>query len=98
MIRMYCQRKHRTKSGLCPECAELDTYAREHSDQCPFMEKKTFCFNCQVHCYQPDMRERICRVMRYSAPRMIFHRPMMTIHHVFEMRKERKSRIKRDLL
>ena len=29
-----------------------NTYARECSDKCPFMETKTFCSNCRVHCYR----------------------------------------------
>ena len=58
MIRLYCKHNHRTKE-LCPECAELDSYARFRSNHCPFMENKTFCSNCKVHCYKPEMREKI---------------------------------------
>lgn len=29
------------------------------SGKCPFMENKTFCSNCKVHCCKPEMRERI---------------------------------------
>ena len=50
MIRLYCRKRHGTRTGLCPECAELDAYARTRSDRCPFMETKTFCSNCKVHC------------------------------------------------
>lgn len=89
MIRMYCKKMHNTQTGLCGECAELEAYARARSDSCPFMEAKTFCSNCRVHCYRTDMRERIRQVMRYSAPRMIFHRPVMSITHVIEMKRER---------
>ena len=32
-------------------------------------EEKTFCSNCTVHCYRPEMRERIRTVMRYAGPR-----------------------------
>ena len=56
MIALYCQKNHRTKDGLCPECAALADYARQRSDKCPFMESKTFCSNCKVHCYKPQMR------------------------------------------
>ena len=28
MIALYCRKKHHTKGGLCPECAELESYAR----------------------------------------------------------------------
>ena len=89
MIRLYCRRKHGGKT-LCPECAELDAYARRRSDKCPFMETKTFCSNCRVHCYRKDMREKIREVMRFSGPRMIFHHPIMAIRHVIESKKEKK--------
>ena len=89
MIRLYCRKKHGGKE-LCPACAELDAYARLRSDKCPFMETKTFCSNCKVHCYKKDMREKIREVMRFSGPRMIFHHPIMAIRHVIESKKEMK--------
>ena len=96
MILLYCQKQHKTlrkasglkKTDLCPECAELESYARIRSDKCPFMETKTFCSNCKVHCYKPDMRERIRVVMRFSGPRMLFVHPVAAIRHVIESRKE----------
>ena len=89
MIALYCRKKHGGK-GLCPDCAALDAYARLRSDKCPFMETKTFCSNCKVHCYKADMRERIRAVMRFSGPRMIFHHPVMAVRHVIETKKEKK--------
>ncbi len=91
MIRLYCKKKHGTKNGLCPECAELEAYARQRSDKCPFMETKTFCSNCKVHCYKPEMRERIREVMRFSGPRMMFVNPVAAIRHVIETKKEKKK-------
>lgn len=76
MIAIYCRKKHGGKT-LCPECAALDTYARLRSDRCPFMETKTFCSNCRVHCYKADMREKIRAVMRFSGPRMLLHHPKL---------------------
>lgn len=90
MIALYCMKKHGGKHSLCEECAELDAYARMRSDKCPFMETKTFCSNCKVHCYKPAMREKIREVMRFSGPRMIFHHPVTAIRHVIETNKEKK--------
>ncbi len=90
MIALYCKNKHRTKEGLCPDCAALDDYARLRSEKCPFMETKTFCSNCRVHCYQADMREKIREVMRFSGPRMLFSHPVDAIRHVIEAKKEKK--------
>lgn len=89
MIALYCKKKHKGK-GLCKECEELDAYARLRSDKCPFMETKTFCSNCKVHCYQPEMREKIREVMRFSGPRMISTHPITAIRHVIETRREKK--------
>lgn len=89
MITLYCLDQHKTAS-LCPECAALIRYAHERSDKCPFMESKTFCSNCRVHCYQPDMREKIRRVMRYSGPRMIRTHPILAVRHLIESKLEKK--------
>ena len=93
MIALYCRKKHGGKT-LCPDCAALDSYARQRSDKCPFMETKTFCSNCRVHCYRPEMRERIRAVMRFSGPRMIFHHPVIALRHVIETRKEKRRLVK----
>lgn len=89
MIALYCRKKHGGKS-LCADCRGLAEYACSRSDKCPFMENKTFCSNCRVHCYKPEMREKIRAVMRFSGPRMIFHHPITAMRHVIEVRREKK--------
>lgn len=95
MIALYCRKQHGGKNSLCPDCAALDTYAKQRSDKCPFMETKTFCSNCKVHCYCPQMRERIREVMGYSGPRMIFRHPVAAVRHMLEANKEKKRLIGR---
>lgn len=90
MIRLYCRKNHGTGKQLCPECQALLDYALLRSDRCPFMETKTFCSNCRVHCYKPEMREKIRLVMRFSGPRMLLSHPFLAIAHVVESRKEKK--------
>ena len=83
MIALYCRRQHRTPKGsLCPECQELRDYALARIDHCPFMETKTFCSACKVHCYKPAMREQIRIVMRWAGPRMLPVHPILSIRHV----------------
>lgn len=89
MIRLYCRKNHREywnkeerPGRLCPVCQELADYASLRSQKCPFMEHKTFCANCKVHCYKPQMREQIRVVMRFSGPRMLFYHPGMAIWHL----------------
>lgn len=97
MIALYCRKQHGTKGSLCADCAALNAYARERSDKCPFMETKTFCSNCKVHCYKNanpeigmEMWEKIRKVMRFSGPRMIFHHPVAAVRHVLETKREKK--------
>lgn len=90
MIALYCRKNHSGKE-LCSECRELAEYACARSDKCPFMANKTFCSNCKVHCYKPEMREKIRRVMRFSGPRMIFHHPITAIRHVIEVKHDKNK-------
>lgn len=88
MIDLYCRKNHGKE--LCEECRALKEYAVQRSMKCPFMESKTFCSNCKVHCYKADMRDKIRKVMRFSGPRMIFHHPIMAIRHVIQSKKEKR--------
>lgn len=91
MIKLYCKKNHGTKQILCPDCKALNDYAIYRSDKCPFMETKTFCSNCSVHCYKPEMRAKIRVVMRFSGPRMIFSHPLMAVRHLIESKKEKRK-------
>lgn len=96
MIRIYCHGRHGVREGLCPQCRDLEEYARKRSACCPFMKTKTFCSNCRVHCYQPEMREKIREVMRYSGWRMLFIDPSQAIRHVCERLREKGGFTKRN--
>lgn len=72
------------------ECEKLKEYVMFRLEKCPFGEKKKFCSNCNIHCYQKDMREQIQKVMRYSGPRMIIYHPIIAVKHIIESRKEKK--------
>ena len=95
MIRLYCQKHHKeydkTTGKMCPSCQELSDYARLRSQKCPFMEEKTFCANCKVHCYKPEMREKIRVVMRFSGPRMLLYHPVLAVWHLICSKKEAKK-------
>lgn len=95
MIRLYCRKKHsrneRQAGQMCPSCQELSDYAKLRSQKCPFMEQKTFCANCKVHCYRPEMRERIRQVMRFSGPRMLLYHPVLAVWHLMCSLKEKTN-------
>lgn len=83
MIALYCRKQHGTPKGqLCPDCQQLQDYAKMRIEKCPFMETKSFCSACKVHCYQPAMREKIRVVMRWAGPRMLPTHPILSIKHV----------------
>lgn len=101
MIRLYCRKNHKTAGRLgadddmCPDCRLLSEYAKLRSQNCPFMEEKTFCSNCRVHCYKPEMREKIRQVMRFSGPRMLLYHPILAIWHLIcSLREKRKVKSK----
>lgn len=96
MISIYCRGNHHTPAGqLCPQCQALKNYAMERSDKCPFMQEKTFCSNCKVHCYRSDMASQIRQVMRYAGPRMLLHHPVMALRHLWESAKEQRHQNRR---
>lgn len=98
MIRLYCRKNHQENeehSGeMCQGCQKLSDYAKQRSQNCPFMEAKTFCSNCQVHCYKPEMREQIRQVMRFSGPRMLFYHPILAVWHLICSRREQQKETK----
>lgn len=69
--------------GLCGECRELLEYSLARLDHCKFGNAKTKCHKCPVHCYRPDMREKIRTVMRFSGPRMLLYHPLEALRYPF---------------
>lgn len=91
MIYLYCRKKHHSKNQLCKSCSDLERYAKVRSQSCPYIETKTFCSSCKVHCYKSDMREEIHKVMRFSGPRIIFLHPIYVFRHLIETIKFRRK-------
>lgn len=90
MISLYCRKNHGGRE-LCPDCQKLLDYAVERINKCPFMETKTFCSNCKVHCFKPQMREEIRKVMRFAGPRMLFIHPVLAVKHLISCKKEKRE-------
>lgn len=91
MIQMYCKNCHKTDDELCQDCSDLLKYAEERLKKCRFGENKPTCDTCTVHCYKPDMREKIRTVMRYAGPRMIYTHPIMGFRHLFKKMKKKEN-------
>jgi hypothetical protein len=89
MVHTYCRGHHNTKGEeLCSECTEFLRYAFLRLDKCPFQEEKPACGKCLVHCYQPQMRAKVKKIMRYSGPRMLWRSPGLAISHALDGRKK----------
>lgn len=85
MVRLYCRHHHAPTTGgtLCPECAALLQYAHARLSRCRFGEEKTTCKRCPIHCYRPDMKQRISQVMRWAGPRMLLYHPLAALRHLW---------------
>jgi hypothetical protein len=87
MAEIYCRGQHETKGELCTECLQVRDYAFMRLDKCPFQEKKSTCGKCLIHCYKPDMKLQVRKVMRYSGPRLLLSHPSLALHHALDSRR-----------
>ena len=83
MIRLYCRLKEGNRT-LCPDCQALLEYAHKRLNHCKFGERKSTCRKCPVHCYKPDMRDRMKEVMRFAGPRMMIYHPLEALKHLWQ--------------
>jgi len=86
MVAMYC-RDHHDADALCPRCAELLEYSQSRVQRCSFGAEKPTCARCAVHCFRPELRDRIREVMRYSGPRMALRHPYLAARHLLDRRR-----------
>ena len=97
MVEIYCHGKKHERSRLlshvevCEECSALLDYAYLRLDNCKFGENKPTCKKCPIHCYKPDMKEKMREAMRYAGPRMMWYHPVEAIRHLIrELPKQRE--------
>ncbi len=84
MIDLYCHARHATTDGLCAECNALLAYARARFEHCPYQERKSTCAKCPIHCYKPEMRDKVRAVMRYAGPRILLQHPLLAVLHLID--------------
>ena len=92
MIQMYCKNLHGMQAELCAGCRRLRDYTLLRVERCVYGEGKPVCSSCRIHCYQPERRDEIRRVMRYSGPRMLLIHPVLAIEHLFDGRRKPAAR------
>lgn len=94
MIRIYCRAKHQPEGELCAECEGLRAYALRRIERCTFQPDKPTCGKCPVHCYRPEMRERIRNVMRYAGPRMLTADPIAAVRHLIRTFRKPSAKVR----
>ena len=96
MVGIFCAGKHDTGEGqLCSDCRALLDYANQRLDKCPFGADKGPCSKCEIHCYKPEMRDRVREVMACAGPRMPKKHPVLAVKHLVDGRRC-KSKKKED--
>jgi hypothetical protein len=85
MISLFCKAHHQGEPP-CASCRDLLRYAEERLGKCTYGAQKPTCRKCPIHCYRPEMRERITEVMKYAGPRMLIHHPVAALRHLLHER------------
>ncbi len=70
------------------EYKNLIDYAFERLDNCPYGDNKPICARCEVHCYKPEMRDKIRTIMKKSGYKMIIHHPVLLLQHILDQLKK----------
>lgn len=87
--RIYCDAHHRKAErdarGLCASCGEAIDATFARAANCP-NHRSGNCEDCDVKCQRGDAQVRIKQIMRYSAPRMLFRHPLMTLEYLRKKR------------
>lgn len=94
MIKYYCKSVHGLREP-CVECIKLLEYALTRISRCPHKTDKPVCSACDIHCYSREYRERIIEVMKYSGPRIMFHKPVTGIKYLIRKKLNKRNKTKK---
>lgn len=70
------------QQGIVPFLQRVATIRFARLERCKFGENKPTCKKCPIHCYRPQMKGQMCKVMRWAGPRMILYHPVAAIKHI----------------
>lgn len=68
---------------LCPECATFFSYAAMKRQKCPLEAQKPSCKHCRIHCYAPQQRTMVRKIMAWSGKRMLLRGRLDYLWHYF---------------
>jgi len=85
-VSVYCNKNHadreKNESGYCDECFEVLNYALKRDEKCP-LDPKPKCKDCKIHCYKPEMRQKIKEIMKFSGIYFIKRGRLDWVFHYF---------------
>lgn len=81
MIRLYCLHYEGNKN-LCEDCSEILNYAFMRLEKCPYRDNKPTCRKCAIHCYKPEMKQKIKNIMAWAGSRMFLYHPIYAVKHI----------------
>lgn len=67
---------------ICRDCGELLEYGINKRAVCP-LQPKPACRSCHIHCYTPEYREKIRKIMAWSGRKMILRGRLDYLWHYF---------------
>lgn len=67
-VKIYCKKHHQGQDveGYCADCGKILEYALKRDQTCR-LEPKPKCKDCKIHCYKPEMRQKIKEIMKFSG-------------------------------
>lgn len=68
---------------LCPDCSNFVQYAIQKRYKCPLEAEKPSCKHCRIHCYAPEQRALVKKIMAWSGRRMIMRGRLDYLWHYF---------------
>lgn len=81
---IYCRKNHAPEKGvLCSSCQSELKYAVHKTKICTEKDMGKTCSECRVHCFEPEHREKIREIMRFSGPRLMWSHPLLSMRYVF---------------
>jgi len=76
----WCQVTGNKELVLCQDCSGLLKHGVVKLLLCPY-DPKPMCKKCKTHCYAPDYRGKMQKVMRFSGSYLIKHGRLDLIFH-----------------
>lgn len=82
MIPEHLQKKGKQAVVICSDCGRLLEHGITKRRCCPLNPKPT-CRKCHIHCYTPEYRDKIRKIMAFSGRKLIMRGRLDYLWHYF---------------